>query len=136
LQLINDLQDVRDDIGREQQTLAGTMARSGSLHEFTNGLLSFIPRVIDLEGEECAKLRQLIERSCRLLILEAVACNSDYYHPSYLMAMEEHSPVRFDYLRAMKSRLQKKYDRRWVERYRKRAPQGSFGKKRILKFAS
>ena len=49
----------------------------------------------------------MIERSLRLLVLEAVASNQQYYSEPYIRTMERQSPVRFDFLGMAKRRLQK-----------------------------
>ena len=61
-------------------------------------------------SQRSAALR-LIERGCRLLILEAVACNESCYSTSFLHSTEMCSPVHFEYLRDMKIRLQAGYSR-------------------------
>ena len=110
LQLIDDLQDLVEDDARNQRTLAGATAHSGRLEEFTNRLLSLIPAVLEPARTERHSLHQLIERSCRLLILEAIASNRSYYSDEYLVAMERHSSVRFGYLRSVKRRMRGKFD--------------------------
>lgn len=105
LQLIDDLQDLEEDVLMNQSTLVGAIANTGDLDQFTNRLLMYLKRVIETSNHDSEKLYRLIERSCRLLILEAVAENHLYYSADYLTLMERQSPVRFDYLRSVKERL-------------------------------
>jgi hypothetical protein len=108
LQLIDDLQDVEEDLSHNQWTLVGATAQAGYLDDCTNRLIRFVPTVLEVAPLEQGQLRQLIERSCRLLILEAAACNPFRYSSGYLSVLEHQSPVRFDYLRSVKRRLREK----------------------------
>jgi hypothetical protein len=110
LQLIDDLQDVQEDLSNNQRTMVGLMAQAGTIDEYTNRLLAFIATVLDSAPFKQERLRQLIERSCRLLVLEAAACNPCNFSQPYLIELEHQSPVQFDYLRAVKKRVREKYD--------------------------
>jgi hypothetical protein len=113
LQLIDDLQDLEEDRSCGQQTLVGFMAAQESLHSFTNDLLSYLAAVVGPcagdQSVERQRLRALIERSCRLLIFEAIAVNQSRYSEQYLAMMQPHSPVRFEYLKSVQQRLQDTY---------------------------
>ena len=119
LQLIDDLQDLQEDRSLQHLTLAGCAAAKGSLDNFTNQLLSFAATVLNPARFHQEKLRILIGRSCRLLILEAIACNYNHYSDRYLLAMERCSPVRFKYLRNAKQQMKGKYDPHQFEELRK-----------------
>ena len=54
--------------------------------------------------------RRLMERGCRLLILEAIATNSAYYSEEYLRRGEMYSPVSFEYLRSMNKKVRERND--------------------------
>jgi len=110
LQLIDDLQDIHEDLALGQRTLVGAAAAEGYLDDFTNRLLSYMSSVLEPSAQEQEKLYRLIERSCRLLILEAMASNYEIYSQAYLVTMERRSPVRFDYLRTVKKRLRERWN--------------------------
>lgn len=107
LQLIDDLQDLEEDGMRTHSTPAGFAARNGCAEEFTNRLFSFCSGVLRPSSLHQERLRRLIDQSCRLLLFEAVAANSEQYGAEYCSALEDHSPVRFAYLRSVKARLQR-----------------------------
>jgi hypothetical protein len=117
LQLIDDLQDIDCDLDHHQTTLFHVTAARESLDEITNRLLSFIHGVLLLahrpKFHDENGLGELIERSCHVMVLEAIARNHAYYSASYVHAIEKYSPVRFEYFRQMKDRLGK---------FRKRLP--------------
>ena len=134
LQLIDDLQDLREDMSYTQRTIAGAAAQAGCLEGFTNRLYSLIPAVLDPACSGQQRLHQLIERSCRLLVMEAIASNDRCYTGEYLRTMERHSSVRFGYLRAVKRRLQERCDARRTETNGRCLRRGIAVKKRILEF--
>ncbi|MBI4811078.1 MAG: hypothetical protein HY800_06515 [Ignavibacteriales bacterium] len=119
LQLIDDLQDLQEDRSRRHQTLAGCAAENGELDGFTNRLLSFAASVLKPALHNQQKLCTLIERSCRLLILEAIASNHSYYSDHYILTMERYSPVRFDYLRSINRKLKERHGTNRVKELRK-----------------
>jgi len=116
LQLIDDLQDLREDGVNGQRTLVGHIAETDALDSFTDHLLSFLNAVVgpdtgDRAGVE-KNLAILIERSCRLLILEAMAMNERSFSAEYVARMESYSPVRFKFLRDIQMRLSDNYKSR------------------------
>lgn len=115
LQLIDDLQDLQEDLCLSQRTVVGAEAEAGCLDGFTNRFMSYMARVLEPANQGQQRLYRLIERSCRLLVLEAVASNREFYSADYLLTMEQRSPVRFEYLRAVKRRLREGWDVRRAE---------------------
>jgi hypothetical protein len=111
LQIIDDLQDLRDDLKNNQMTLIGRTAGNEYLDEITNRILAFTQSTLTLTNRphfhDQGGLGELIERSCRVLVLEAIAQNHMYYTPQYVSTMEKYSPVRFEYFRRMKDYLRK-----------------------------
>jgi len=109
LQLIDDLQDLKEDSLHSHRTLLGDAAKKEFLDHVTNRLFAFMAKMMRLvhpiRSHEQRQIRELIERSCRLLILEAIACNYHYYSDAYLHAIERTSPVRFEYLSRVQKRM-------------------------------
>jgi hypothetical protein len=103
LQLIDDLQDIREDSLQGQQTLARQASERGQLEAFTNRLSSYMAAVVDPNPSNT--VHRLISQSCRLLILEAAASAPEHFSTKYLRTLEQQSPVRFDYLRTLKAML-------------------------------
>jgi hypothetical protein len=123
LQLIDDLQDLEEDLSRRHATLAGEAAGSGMLELFTDHLLIYLDEVMSSPAGLENEARTLMERGCRLLILEAVALNSRYYTESYLAATEARSPVRFAYLREVREKMRGEGERpqRWRRQWSRAA---------------
>jgi hypothetical protein len=111
LQLIDDLQDIDGDLANHQITLFHDAARRETLDEITNRLVSFIHGILSLACRplfhEPGGLRELIERSCLVMVLEAIARNHTLYSAGYVHTIEKYSPVGFEYFRQMKDHLRK-----------------------------
>jgi hypothetical protein len=118
LQLIDDLQDIEEDLRHRHHTLAGAATELRMLDVFTNRLLAYLDNVLCAPHSEKEKARALMERGCRLLILEAIAFNSSYYSEEYLRRNEMYSPVRFEFLKAMNRKLRERNDGYRQERER------------------
>jgi hypothetical protein len=112
LQLMDDLQDLKEDLRRGHETLMTREAASGNLDMITNRSINFTTIVIDsgnyMSSPEAQALLHLSHRSCVTLILEAVARASDKYTEDYLSSLEACSPLRFSYLKSMKEDLRQK----------------------------
>jgi hypothetical protein len=112
LQLMDDLQDLKEDLRCGHETLMTREAATGNLDTITNRLINFTTSVIDsgnhTSSSEAQALLHLSHRSCVTLILEAVARASDRYTKDYLAALEGFSPLRFSFLRSMKEILKQK----------------------------
>jgi len=103
LQLIDDLQDLQTDLANGHRTLFASPADDW-LDEPTARLWSFTQTVLWSSGHFAAPKHQpikaLIQESCKLMILQAVARNHQRYRPAFAARLETYSPVRFSYLRA------------------------------------
>jgi hypothetical protein len=112
LQLMDDLQDLKEDLRCGHETLMTREAATGNLDTITNRLINFATSVIDsgnyMGSPEAQGLLHLSHRSCVTLILEAVARSSDKYTLNYVTDLEAHSPLRFSYLKSMKEILRQK----------------------------
>jgi hypothetical protein len=112
LQLMDDLQDLKEDLRCGHETLMTREAASGNLDMITNRLINFTTSVIDsgdhMSSPETKALLHLSQRSCVTLILEAVARGRGKYAEDYLASLEAHSPLRFSYLNTLKESLRRK----------------------------
>ncbi len=103
LQLIDDLQDLDEDAAAGHSTPFGRAAAMGPLDPVTNRLFHLARAVIcalqRLGGPRRPSLFGLIEQSCLLQILSAVALHADHFTPSYLAAAEEVTPLSFAFIR-------------------------------------
>ncbi len=109
LQLGDDLQDVRDDIGRGSVTLFSRAAAQGRpLDGLVKQLLNFSERVaarMDGLPQGSAMLKELLKTSWRSLIIGAVADSQQYFFREFLEDAERWSPFRFAFLRARREKL-------------------------------
>lgn len=114
LQMIDDLQDLEEDLRSRHVTIFSQAASRRSLDNVTNRLLRFLTNVLDsadrLALSRTRALRELIERSCVVLVLEAVAQNKHLYGKDYARMVEPHSPLRLNYMRSMRRRMKEKYN--------------------------
>jgi hypothetical protein len=109
LQLGDDLQDLHDDTRRGSATLFSRAAASGKpLDGLTIQLLNFSGRVgkrMDELPHGSASFKELLKMSWRSLIIRAVADSHEFFSPRFLREAEQHSPFRFEFLRARSERL-------------------------------
>ena len=114
LQLMDDLQDLRKDLADRHATIfTRQVAAHGPLDEVTSRLWSFAQTV--LWSSDCFAsprfdpLKTLILENCKLLLLQSVARNRDFYSSRFANELETWSPFRFDYLRKREGTLGSEY---------------------------
>jgi hypothetical protein len=99
LQLIDDLQDVQDDYSGKVKTVFSKA--DDKLDKLIEHLSCFGERVLcgsyELNDKHFAF--EMMKKSCRLLSISAVGITSEFYNPTFLKMIEEHSPFRFSFLR-------------------------------------
>jgi len=124
LQLLDDLQDVGRDLRAGHATLFSHGAAAGPLDALTSRLNDFLRRVLG-NSERFADSRfdavkELIERGCRLLILNAAAVNVEFFSAGYASRLETFSPFSFAFIRDRRTTLGRKYAKakRTLERER------------------
>ncbi|HZC44308.1 MAG TPA: hypothetical protein VE195_09040, partial [Acidobacteriaceae bacterium] len=109
LQLGDDLQDVRQDLGRGSVTLFSRAAANGTpLDSLVLQLLRFSESVgAQMDGlpNGSEMLRELLRMSWRSLILGAIAESHEFFTPQFLQEAEECSPFRYGFLRARNKKL-------------------------------
>lgn len=101
LQLIDDLQDVKDDYAGKVKTIFST--KVNELDKLIGQLNCFGEKVLfgigSFEFGEKYSAFEMMKKSCRLLSISAVGITSELYSSSFLKMIEEHSPLRFSFLR-------------------------------------
>jgi hypothetical protein len=102
LQLIDDLQDLQADLANGHATLFARQA-GGLLDGVTTRLWAFAQAVLWAAGRFDAPKHQpikaLIQESCKLMVLQAVARNQHLYSPGFAAELEAASPFRFQFMR-------------------------------------
>ncbi len=113
LQLMDDLQDLRDDLANKHMTLFTRQTTLGPLDGVTARLWGFTRKVLwgprqPGESQSCA-LRRLVQENLRLLLFHAVARCQEFYTPHFISVLEAASPVRFGYLARQEKTLADRY---------------------------
>jgi hypothetical protein len=98
LQLVDDLQDIRQDRREGAHTIFTEAAGRVSLDELTTRTLSFGQRVMrrmDHMPVRCRALREMIQKSYTTLLIWSAGECGELYTTDYLAVLEAHSPFRF-----------------------------------------
>jgi len=115
LQLMDDVQDFRDDLANGHTTLFTRQATLGPLDGVTARLWAFTRKVLwSFSGSVPAQdgsLYRLIQDNLRLLLLQTVARNRACYTPDFVSRLELASPVRFCYLARQERALANRYSK-------------------------
>lgn len=112
LQLIDDLQDILEDATSHHNTVPLVYKNEDKLAEATNRLFSFLGNVFSSPycngSKQDRQTYDSMEAGCRLLMLDSIASNRKSYQAAYVSTLEQHLPVRFDYLVNLKKLLKEK----------------------------
>ncbi|MEL7563192.1 MAG: class 1 isoprenoid biosynthesis enzyme [Dehalogenimonas sp.] len=113
LQLVDDLQDLKQDRKRGNVTLFGLAAKNAaSLESLTNRAIAFGTRVMDyLDGFTAPgidPLKEVIHMSVTDLMIGAAAPNQELFSSEYVRRIEAHFPFRFNYIKKVRATLKKR----------------------------
>lgn len=113
LQLIDDLQDVKEDLENSHMTIFSQVATKWSLDKLTNKLFWFIEEILKTEDifiiDDSIQLREVIRESCIIMIFEAISKNKKLFSRRYVREIEKNSMLRFSYYKKLKNRFKKDY---------------------------
>jgi hypothetical protein len=113
LQLMEDLQDLRDDRANGHMTIFTRQATLGPLDELTARLWAFTRTVLwsfsGFAAAPPASLKSLIQDYLRFLLLQTVARTRQFFTPGFAHELDDASPVRFAYLARQEKVLAAKY---------------------------
>jgi hypothetical protein len=113
LQLMDDLQDLRDDLANRHMTIFTRQTRVGPLDDVTTRLWAFTQKVLwsfsRFASAQPCSLKSLIQDNLRLLLVQTVARNREFYTPGFVLRVEASSPVRFCYLAGQEKTLAGRY---------------------------
>ncbi|MGC9354360.1 MAG: hypothetical protein ACP5D9_11005 [Mariniphaga sp.] len=103
LQLLDDIQDVKEDADAHTKTLFSCLDGTPDLGAFVNRTIHFGRKAMEelrcFEGTEMETMLRLMNRSIETMIIESVGLNPDSYSENYLQSLEKYSPLRFEYIR-------------------------------------
>ncbi len=106
LQLLDDIQDVKEDSGANTTTLF-TCLPGNPLEQVVNKTIHFGRTALDemkcFNMPKVDTFLELMNRSIEMMILESVGLNETWYSQHYLDQMNHFSPLRFSFVRQKKS---------------------------------
>jgi hypothetical protein len=108
LQLVDDLQDIRQDRSEGSLTIFTQAAGRVPLDDLTTRTLSFghnIMRRLDQMRMRCKALEEMIQKSYMSLLIWSAGEYGELYTRDYLTVLETHSPFRFAALRERRKQL-------------------------------
>jgi hypothetical protein len=113
LQLLDDIQDVKEDAEAHTKTLFSCLDGTPDLGAFVNKTIHFgriaMEELRCFNGTEMETMLRLMNRSIETMVIESVGLNPDSYSEKYLQTLEKNSPLRFEFIR--KKRTQSKSQR-------------------------
>lgn len=113
LQIIDDLQDIEEDLGNGHMTMLSQVVKKWPLDNLVNKLLWFIELAISdaetFSSEDSIRLKKVIQKSCTIMIFEAVSKNRKRFSKKYIKELEKYSMLRFSYYKKLKRRFQKDF---------------------------
>jgi hypothetical protein len=96
-------------------TIFTRQTRVGPLDEVTTRLWAFTQKVLwsfsRFASAQPCSLKSLIQNNLRLLLVQTVARNHEFYTPDFVTRVEASSPVRFCYLAGQEKTLAGRYSR-------------------------
>jgi hypothetical protein len=109
LQFIDDIQDLKEDMDGQLETIFTRAAKTSNLEEFTNRTLSFSNEVMtDLscfQGEELEAMKGLMIKSLNFMTNEAVGLNQQYFSNEYSASFERYSPFSYSFLKKKRTKM-------------------------------
>jgi hypothetical protein len=104
-QLLDDMEDVEQDHRAGQLTIYSQPAGHWPLDRLANRTFHFGHKI--LMGLDCfdreESIQELIRRGADLMLIDTIGRVDHYYTPSYLQALEAHSPFRFSFLKEQRN---------------------------------
>jgi hypothetical protein len=124
LQLMGDLQDLRQDLSSGHTTPFTLELALAPLDSAARRLRSFVPTALRIwnfsTGRPHQALETLIHENCKQLIIQTVALNPSFLSPTFLQDLESRSAFRFRFLRQREETLAAR-GRRVVAELRRRS---------------
>jgi hypothetical protein len=125
LQLLDDIQDVKEDAEAQTKTFFSCLGGTPDLGAFVNRTIHFGRMAMEelrcFKGTEMETMLRLMNRSIETMVIESVGLNPQFYSKDYLNSLEKHSPLRFEFIR--QKRTQSKSQRFSIfKKYFEQAP--------------
>jgi hypothetical protein len=110
-QLLDDMEDVGADSQAGRLTIYSQPAGHWALDALANRTFHFGQKVlIDLDCFDVGEpVRELIRRGAVLLLIDTISRMDGFYTPAYLRELEQHSPLRFCFLKEQRDRFSRRH---------------------------
>jgi len=109
LQLLDDMQDVKEDSEAGQQTLFSAQYEKKTRDAVAARTFHFGQRVFELldsfEGYKVPVYKSLIKKSVETMLLETILLSGSCFSPGFIKKTEHYSPLSIAYLKKRRSRL-------------------------------
>lgn len=106
LQLLDDIQDIKEDATALTNTMCTSLEKS-DLDEFVNRTVHFGRTALEemkcFEAPNVDVFLNLMNRSIETMIIESIGLNETGFTENYLVEIEKSSPLHFDFIRRKKS---------------------------------
>ena len=109
LQLIDDIQDVKEDSCAGLLTIFSQASSYQNLDDYTARTFHFGNYVFDLmdtfKGRKLPVFKSLMKKSVETMLLETILLSETYYSPDFISLTENYSPLSINYLKKRRSKL-------------------------------
>lgn len=111
LQLIDDLQDAKEDLANKSMTVFSQTLKGFELDAVTNKLISFTIKAMNFERYSesvyVVDIKELILSNTLIMIFEAIWRNKEFYSKRYIKDIQKYSPISFKYLKKTNKKVKK-----------------------------
>ena len=103
LQLVDDLQDIKEDRKNHSQTMFSICRRKKQYEAMANRLLHFTHTCIANFSPKNSQLHTFTLLNCQLIVLATIAKNANYFSKSYLEKIEKYLPFSISFFEKIKT---------------------------------
>lgn len=105
LQLADDLQDLKEDMKNNHETVMTRMAAKEKLDATANKLICFIETLVEDFNMTQKGIKELIKDDCILLVLVAAILNKEYFSEAYIEKIIAYLPFSMPFLEHFKEEM-------------------------------
>ncbi|MDF2821429.1 MAG: hypothetical protein K0R15_1870 [Clostridiales bacterium] len=98
LQIVDDLQDIKEDSIQGNQTIFTVDLHSDNIEKITNKMLHFVHQIMQTYQAENDKVKNFILFSCYQLIFSSIVGSKEFFSKEYLDKTESYYIVTYPYL--------------------------------------
>lgn len=111
LQISDDLQDIKEDLKFNHETIMTETIKNGTLDKITNKLINFTIELIDgfKINNKNESVITMIKNDCLMLILFSVVYNAEFFSKEYIKEMEKFIPYTISYSLEIKEKMKEKF---------------------------